>query len=88
MTEEHKMGYIDGKYYFGKGYYWKGKFITSNYGQEAYELGYYHGKRIAKNLPKRKLKKIIQMKPVNDYEQGKIDAIRDYLSNIEQTSDS
>ena len=79
MTEEHETGYVDGKYYFGKGYFWKGKFITSNYGQEAYELGYYHGKRIAKNLPKRKLKKVVRVKPINDYEQGKIDAIRDYL---------
>lgn len=79
-VKECKVGYIDGKYYLGKGYYWKGKFITSNYGQDAYELGYYHGKCIAKNLPKRKLKRIIRMKAINDYEQGKIDAIRECLN--------
>ena len=79
---EEKPDYIEGKYYFGKGYYWKGKFITSNYGRDAYELGYYHGKQIAKNLPKRKLRKVLRLKPINDYEQGKLDALREELKRV------
>ena len=80
MAGHKEHSYIDGKYYFGKGYFWKGKFIRTNYGQDAYELGYYHGKSIAKKLPKRKLEKMIQTTAMNDYEQGKIDAIKNYLS--------
>ena len=75
MRDEEMSRYIDGKYYYGKGYYWKGKFIRTNYGQDAYELGYYHGTQIAKNLPTRELKRIIKIRPVNDYEAGKIYAI-------------
>ena len=80
MEKVSEQTYIEGKYYFGKGYYWKGKFITSNYGRDAYELGYHHGKCICENLSTRELKKILRYKPADDYEKGKIDAIRDYLN--------
>ena len=79
MENVNEQTYIEGKYYFGKGYFWKGKFITSNSGQDAYELGYYHGKCMCENLSTAKLKKVLKCRPANDYEKGKIDAIKDYL---------
>ena len=75
-----KETFVEGQYYYKKGYYWKGKFIKSNHGQEAYELGYFHGLQIIKNVDKRVLREIKKMikriTPSNDYERGKIDAIR------------
>ena len=69
--KDEEPKFVDGKYYYNKGYYWKGKFIQNNNDEETYELGYYHGSRIAERLNRKDLKKILRNKPANRYEEGK-----------------
>ncbi|MHA1396174.1 MAG: hypothetical protein ACTSSF_00390 [Candidatus Heimdallarchaeaceae archaeon] len=73
--------YQNGKHYIGKGYYHNGEFVTNNDGEKTYKLGYYHGCQIAKRASMNILKKVVKHKPYNDYERGKIQAIKNALNN-------
>jgi len=78
-----EKGYMDGKYYEGKGYYWKGKFLKTNSGRDAFELGQFHGRIIVKTAVSehglqelmRIVSKVKKSKFLNDYEEGKVKAI-------------
>jgi len=83
-TRTQEIEFKDGEYYEGKGYFWKGEFIISNSDPKAYDLGYYHGQRIIKNLTKSKIRRLSRRKPANNYEEGKIQALRDFLEKKEE----
>lgn len=74
----------NGEYVKGKGYYLDGKWLTSNYGDDAYKLGRLHGKHICRKGNRIAIKTAIQHiargKPQNDYERGKIDYCTEYLA--------